>query len=149
MYVHDQITFTKLTNFTIVELNAIFLRSVFVNIVFLREGRFAWSSNSLPQCVLLYKVRHVFLFIADVHLLTSSTALQTVRSVLIAVCTGQLAFRMCSLSILNKQILQASLDNIKTMAKAREVSFNFSCHHFVSLGFMRSGIAFKSWLCYF
>ncbi len=40
-----------------------------------------------------------FLFIADAHLLTGCMALQTVRSVLIAVCKGQLAFRRCSPSI--------------------------------------------------
>jgi hypothetical protein len=33
-----------------------------------------------------------FLFIADVHLLTGYMALQTIRSVLIAICTGQLAW---------------------------------------------------------
>jgi hypothetical protein len=50
----------KLVIFCLLELNAIFLQSVFVNPVFLRKGRFAWSSNSPLQRVLFYKVRHVF-----------------------------------------------------------------------------------------
>jgi hypothetical protein len=45
---------------SILELNVILLRSVFVNPVFMREGRFAWSSNSPLQRVFLYRVRHVF-----------------------------------------------------------------------------------------
>ncbi len=49
----------RLVIFCLLELNAILLRSVFVNLVFLREDRFAWSSNSPFQRVLLYRVRHV------------------------------------------------------------------------------------------
>ncbi len=50
----------RLVIFCFLELNAIFLRSVFVNLVFLRKDRFSWSSNSPLQRVLLYRVRHVF-----------------------------------------------------------------------------------------
>jgi hypothetical protein len=81
---------------------------------------FAWSSNSLVFSVSFSGFRVVcFLFIGDAHLLTSCMALETVRSVTIAVCKGQLAWtvwrcrpfavcmgqlacRRCSPSILKK-----------------------------------------------
>jgi hypothetical protein len=150
----------KLVIFCFLELNAILLRSVFVNPVFMREGQFAWSSNSPLQCVLLYRVRHVFYLSSmytswrvvwhyklfdqcwsrsvwanwhsgGVHLrfLKNKTSWtchlkffticmislcicqpcvperRSVRSMLIAVCMGQLTFRRCSPSILKKQNL--------------------------------------------
>ncbi len=49
----------RLVVFCLLESNAILLRSVFVNPVFLREDQFAWSSNSPLQRVLFFWVRHV------------------------------------------------------------------------------------------
>ncbi len=102
--------------------SASYVTSVLINPVFLREGqvRFASSSNSPHFSVTLsgFKVA-CFLVIADAHLLTGCMALQTARSVMIAVCEsqlawavwhcrlfavckGQLACRRCSPSILKK-----------------------------------------------
>jgi hypothetical protein len=94
--------------------------SVFVNPVFLREGRACFIIQLSPfYCVPFWVLGGMFLVIADAHLLTGCMALQTARSVMIAVCEGQLAWavwhcrpfaiykgqlacRRCSPSILKK-----------------------------------------------
>ncbi len=67
----------RLVIFCLLELNAILLRSVFVNPVYLREDRCAWSSNYPLQLVLLYRVRHV-LYLSSMY--TSRQAVWHYRS---------------------------------------------------------------------